>query len=248
MVMQRRNELKLVLLSATTEVQHVQGHFEGAPLLSLPIRTHPVDIMYTQEMEKDYVKAAIRTVIQIHTTETEGDILLFLPTEDEIDNVCQILRKEATQLMLSGELIVRTVYVGLPQNETQRAFDAAPAAKILAGTGGKPGRKCVVATSVCESSICMDGITYVIDASLAKQQVYNPRSRIDSPVVAPISRAAAGNRALLAGRTRPGKVFRLCSQKAFKEDLPELIPPEIMSGSGSYARSADVWGLGLLLH
>eukprot|EP00930_Biecheleria_cincta_P026062 TRINITY_DN18435_c0_g1_i2.p1 TRINITY_DN18435_c0_g1~~TRINITY_DN18435_c0_g1_i2.p1 ORF type:complete len:954 (-),score=282.37 TRINITY_DN18435_c0_g1_i2:39-2594(-) len=230
MVMQRRPELKLVLLGASEAVQMVQSYFgEQTLLLQLPNRTHPIDVFHCEEAEKDYLKAAIRTVVQIHTTETEGDILVFLPVEDEIDLACQMLRKEATQMMTSGELVVRPLYVGLPLSEHQKVFESAPAAKMLGGTGGKPGRKVVVATTIAETSIAIDNITYIIDSGLAKQKAFNPRTRVEGWIVAPIQRSSALHRAKLAGRMRPGKCFRLYQEKILSSgELPERIAPEIM--------------------
>jgi pre-mRNA-splicing factor ATP-dependent RNA helicase DHX15/PRP43 len=80
----RRPDLKLVIMSATLDAQKFQRYFNDAPLLAVPGRTHPVEIFYTPEPERDYVEAALRTVLQIHATEAEGDILLFLTGEEDI--------------------------------------------------------------------------------------------------------------------------------------------------------------------
>ena len=84
-VMQRRRDLKIIVMSATLNAERFQQYFEGAPLLDVPGRMFPVEIFYTPEPEKDYLIAAIRTVIQIHVIEEEGDILLFLTGEEEIE-------------------------------------------------------------------------------------------------------------------------------------------------------------------
>ena len=170
MVMQRRPELKLLLLSSSEEVRKVQSHFEGAPLLKVPHRTFAVEVLHTQEAERDYLKAAVRTTIQVHTTEPDGDILLFLPHEDEIDLACQMLRKEAVHLPV--HLDARPIYVGLPLMDIQRAFEPAPSRMGAV----KSVRKVVVATNVAETSLCVDHIVYVIDTGLVKQRAYNPRT------------------------------------------------------------------------
>ena len=77
-VAQRRPDLKIVIMSATLDAQKFQSYFNDAPLLAVPGRTHPVEIFYTPEPERDYVEASLRTVLQIHAMEPEGDILLFL--------------------------------------------------------------------------------------------------------------------------------------------------------------------------
>ena len=170
MVMQRRPELKLLILSSSEEVKKVQAHFEGAPLLKVPHRTFAVEVFHTQEAERDYLKAAVRSTIQVHTSEPDGDILLFLPHEDEIDLVCQMLRREAVHL---PHLEVRPIYVGLPLMDIQKAFEPAPS-----GYSSGKSRKVVVATNVAETSLCIDHIVYVIDTGLVKQRAYNPRKRI----------------------------------------------------------------------
>lgn len=71
-----------------------QGYFDNAPLLNIPGRTHPVEIFYTSEAERDYLEAAMRTVVQIHNSEPEGDILLFLTGEEEIEQACRCSEAE----------------------------------------------------------------------------------------------------------------------------------------------------------
>ena len=89
------------------------------------------------------------------------------------------------------------------------------------------GRKVIVATNIAETSLTIDGIVYVVDPGLSKQKVYNPRLRIESLLVSPISRASAKQRAGRAGRTRPGKCYRLFTERSFNKDLEENGYPEI---------------------
>jgi pre-mRNA-splicing factor ATP-dependent RNA helicase DHX15/PRP43 len=93
---------------------------------------------------------------------------------------------------------------------------------------GIAGRKCIVSTNIAETSLTIDGIVYVIDPGFAKQKVYNPRLRVESLLVSPISKASAKQRAGRAGRTRPGKCYRLYTEKAFSKDLIENTYPEIL--------------------
>lgn len=106
----------------------------------------------------------------------------------------------------------------------QKIFDAPPPTNKK----GIPGRKCVIATNIAETSITIDGIVYVIDTGLSKQKVYNPRIRVESLLVSPISKASAKQRAGRAGRTRPGKCFRLYTEKAYTVDLSDNTYPEIL--------------------
>lgn len=224
----RRPDLKIVIMSATLDAQKFQRYFNDAPLLAVPGRTHPVEIFYTAAPERDYVEAALRTVLQIHATEAEGDVLLFLTGEEEIEDVCRKIRLEADELQREddcGPLVVYALYGTLPPAQQQRIFDPAPPP---IKKGGKPGRKVIVSTNIAETSLTIDGIVYVVDPGFSKQKVYNPRIRVESLLVSPISKASAQQRAGRAGRTRPGKCFRLYTEQAFKKELIEQTYPEIL--------------------
>lgn len=224
----RRPDLKIVIMSATLDAQKFQKYFNDAPLLAVPGRTHPVEIFYTPEPERDYVEAALRTVLQIHATEPEGDILLFLTGEEEIEDACRKISLEADEMIReadAGPLKVYPLYGTLPPAQQQRIFDPAPPPSR---PGGPPGRKVIVSTNVAETSLTIDGIVYVVDPGFSKQKVYNPRIRVESLLVSPISKASAQQRAGRAGRTRPGKCFRLYTEAAFKKELIEQTYPEIL--------------------
>lgn len=224
-VLKVRTDLKLIVMSATLEAQKFQKYFNDAPLLAVPGRLFPVEIFYTPEPERDYLEAAIRTVIQIHLCEPPGDILLFLTGEEEIEETCKRLMREVGQMEGAAEMKCLPLYSTLPPNMQQRIFEPAPPPRI---PGGTPGRKVIVATNIAETSLTINGIVYVIDPGFAKQKVYNPRIRVESLLVSPISRASAQQRAGRAGRTRPGKCFRLYPEKAFKKDLQPQTYPEIL--------------------
>ncbi|TVY91539.1 putative pre-mRNA-splicing factor ATP-dependent RNA helicase [Lachnellula willkommii] len=224
----RRPDLKIVIMSATLDAQKFQRYFNDAPLLAVPGRTHPVEIFYTPEPERDYVEAALRTVLQIHATEPEGDILLFLTGEEEIEDACRKISLEADEMIReadAGPLKVYPLYGTLPPQQQQRIFDPAPPPSR---PGGPPGRKVIVGTNIAETSLTIDGIVYVVDPGFSKQKVYNPRIRVESLLVSPISKASAQQRAGRAGRTRPGKCFRLYTEAAFKKELIEQTYPEIL--------------------
>ena len=227
-VTQRRPDLKIIIMSATLDAQKFQSYFNNAPLLAVPGRTHPVEIFYTEEPERDYVEAALRTVLQIHATEPEGDILLFLTGEEEIEDACRKISLEVDEMIReadAGPMKVYPLYGTLPPAMQQRIFDPAPPART---EGGRPGRKCIVSTNIAETSLTIDGIVYVVDPGFSKQKIYNPRLRVESLLVSPISKASAQQRAGRAGRTRPGKCFRLYTEAAFKKELNETTYPEVL--------------------
>jgi pre-mRNA-splicing factor ATP-dependent RNA helicase DHX15/PRP43 len=166
----------------------------------------------------------------IHRAEDPGDILVFLTGEEEIEDACRKIKAEADDLIAKdpdavGPLSCIPLYSSLPPQQQQRIFDPPPSAK---SGSGPPGRKVVVATNVAETSLTIDGIVYVVDPGFSKQKVYNPRIRVESLLVSPISKASAQQRAGRAGRTRPGKCFRLYTQKDFMEQLEEQTHPEIL--------------------
>eukprot|EP01120_Amphizonella_sp_Union-15-10_P015582 TRINITY_DN8051_c0_g1_i2.p1 TRINITY_DN8051_c0_g1~~TRINITY_DN8051_c0_g1_i2.p1 ORF type:complete len:705 (-),score=150.45 TRINITY_DN8051_c0_g1_i2:146-2260(-) len=244
-VIKNRKDLKLVVMSATLEAQQFKEYFDNAPLMEVPGRLHPVEIFYTPEPERDYLEAAIRTVIQVHLCEPKGDILLFLTGEQEIEDACIKIKKEAANLSDVGELRALPLYSTLPPSQQQRIFEPAPEPKKL---NGPPGRKVVVATNIAETSLTIDGIVYVIDPGFSKQKVYNPRIRVESLLVSPISQASAKQRAGRAGRTQPGKCFRLYTEKAYKELQPQTYPEILRSNLGSVVIQLKKLGIDDLVH
>ena len=227
-VLPARPDLKLVVMSATLDAVKFQKYFNDAPLLKVPGRTYKVDTFYTPEPERDYMEAAVRTVVQIHKCEPpgSGDVLLFLTGQQEIEDACAKIADETRALEgTCGPLVALPLYSSLPPQQQRKVFDAAPGPRA---PGGPAGRKVVVSTNIAETSLTIDGIVYVVDPGFSKQKVYNPRIRVESLLVSPISRAAAKQRAGRAGRTREGKCFRLYTEKAFKSDLQEQTYPEIL--------------------
>jgi len=242
-----RPDLKVVVMSATLDTQKFQDFFIGAPLIKVPGRTFPVDIFYTPEPEKDYLEASIRTVIQIHTCEEPGDILLFLTGEQEIEDACKRITNEIASLGDNvAPLKCLPLYSSLPRDLQDRIFDPPPKSRT---PGGPIGRKCIIATNIAETSITIDGVVYVIDPGFSKQKVYNPRIRVESLLVSPISRASAQQRAGRAGRTRPGKAFRLYTENSFKKDLaPQTYPEILRSNLGSVVLQLKKLGIDDLVH
>jgi ATP-dependent RNA helicase DHX8/PRP22 len=216
--LKRRPDLKIIVTSATLDADKFSAYFNECPIFSIPGRTFPVEIMYSREPESDYLDAALVTVMQIHLTEPPGDILLFLTGQEEIDTSCEILFERMKALGPSvPELIILPVYSALPSEMQSKIFDPAP-----------PGsRKVVIATNIAETSITIDHIYYVIDPGFVKQNAYDPKLGMDSLVVTPISQAQAKQRAGRAGRTGPGKCFRLYTEAAFQSEMLPTSIPEI---------------------
>ncbi len=137
------------------------------------------------------------------------------------------------------------LYSTLPPLLQQRIFESAPPPK----PNGAIGRKIVVSTNIAETSLTIDGVVFVIDPGFAKQKVYNPRIRVESLLVSPISKASAQQRAGRAGRTRPGKCFRLYTEKAYKTEMQEQTYPEILrSNLGMVVLQLKKLGIHDLVH
>jgi ATP-dependent RNA helicase DHX8/PRP22 len=217
-LVKRRPELRLIVTSATLDAEKFSGYFFNCNIFTIPGRTFHVEILYTKQPESDYLDASLITVLQIHLMEPEGDILLFLTGQEEIDYACQSLYERMKGLGGNvPELIILPVYSALPSEMQSRIFEPAPPGK----------RKVVVATNIAEASLTIDGIFYVIDPGFAKQNVYNSKQGLDSLVITPISQASAKQRAGRAGRTGPGKCYRLYTESAYRNEMSPTSIPEI---------------------
>lgn len=205
------------MTSATLDADKFSTYFYDCPIFRIPGRMHPVEILYSNTPESDYLEAALVTVQQIHLQEPPGDILLFLTGQEEIDTACQVLFERMKDLDGASELIPLPVYSALPSDMQTKIFDPAPPGK----------RKCVIATNIAEASLTIDGILYVVDPGFAKLKVYNPKMGMDTLQVTPISQASARQRAGRAGRTGPGKCFRLYTEEAYKKEMLPTTVPEI---------------------
>ncbi|XP_053689377.1 ATP-dependent RNA helicase DHX8 [Sabethes cyaneus] len=237
---QKRPELKLIVTSATLDAVKFSQYFFEAPIFTIPGRTFPVEILYTKEPETDYLDAALITVMQIHLREPSGDVLLFLTGQEEIDTACEILYERMKSLGPDvPELIILPVYSALPSEMQTRIFDPAP-----------PGsRKVVIATNIAETSLTIDGIYYVVDPGFVKQKVYNSKTGMDSLVVTPISQAAAKQRAGRAGRTGPGKAYRLYTERAYRDEmLPTPVPEIQRTNLATTVLQLKTMGINDLLH
>ncbi|ODQ70610.1 hypothetical protein LIPSTDRAFT_171997 [Lipomyces starkeyi NRRL Y-11557] len=138
--------------------------------------------------------------------------------QDEIEtmqeNIQDICYKLGNKIQ---EVIVCPIYANLPPDQQTKIFEPTP----------KNARKVVLATNIAETSITIDGIVYVIDPGYVKENVYNPRSGMESLVVTQCSQASANQRAGRAGRVGPGKCFRLFTKWAYFNELPQSTTPEI---------------------
>jgi ATP-dependent RNA helicase DHX8/PRP22 len=235
-----RPDLKLIVTSATIEAVKFSKYFFEAPIFTIPGRIFPVEIFYSKEPEIDYLDASLLTVMHIHLNERRGDILLFLTGQEEIDTACEILYERMKSLGPDvPELIILPVYSALPSEMQTRIFEPAPPCS----------RKVVIATNIAETSLTINGIYFVVDPGFVKQKVYNSKSGMDSLIVTPISQAQAKQRAGRAGRTGPGKCYRLYTERAYKDEmLPTQVPEIQRTNLATTVLHLKAMGINDLLH
>ena len=223
----RRPDLKLIITSATIDLQRFSEHFGGAPIVEVSGRTFPVDTWYRplaaeqdedgNRVEEDLSidQAILATLDEISAFEKSegkrpGDILVFLPGEREIRDAAEVLRKANLRLTE-----VLPLYARLTPAEQQ---------KIFAPMGA---RKIVLATNVAETSLTVPGIRYVIDSGTARISRYSYRAKVQRLPIEAISQASANQRKGRCGRVEPGICIRLYSEDDFL-GRPEFTDPEIL--------------------
>lgn len=230
-VLKRRPELRIIVSSATLQAENFLDfftrHAEEAPagdsaqskgtIISLEGRTHPIDILYLGSPAEDYVERAVSTVFDIHQNEQKGDVLVFLTGREEIEYaVNAVAERSGLANSDSSTLLPLPLYAGLTTEQQMYVFEQAP----------ENMRKVIFATNIAEASVTIDGIVYVVDSGLVKLRAYNPRTGIEVLTATSVSKAAAAQRAGRAGRTKPGKCFRLYTEETYI-NMPEANVPEI---------------------
>jgi ATP-dependent RNA helicase DDX35 len=232
-IRKRRAELRIIISSATLQAEDFLRFFAGdeiqnehgagelggtiGRIISLEGRMYPVDIHYLEEPSEDYVERAVKAVLDIHTKEGEGDILLFLTGREEIERAIEMISEKSLELPPNAPSIQPLpMYAGLSNDQQMYVFE--PAAEDT--------RKVIVSTNIAEASVTIDGIVFVIDCGFVKLRAYNPITGIETLTATPVSKASATQRAGRAGRTKPGKCYRLYTEQAYQA-LEEATVPEI---------------------
>lgn len=210
--------IKLLIASGAMDIQSFSAYWDDAPIFLVPgCCQFPVEIYTMPQSGEDHVATAISTLFQIHTSQSRGDVLIFLPGLDEIESAETQITEIASNLGSQSELLVCPLYVNLPVNLQRKIFEPTPA-EI---------RKVVLATNIAETSLPIDGIVYVIDAGFVKENRYDPATGMSKVVTIPCSRASALERSRRAGGAAPGKCFRLYTQWSQMNERDETTPPEI---------------------
>uniref|UniRef100_A0A914I3A0 RNA helicase n=1 Tax=Globodera rostochiensis TaxID=31243 RepID=A0A914I3A0_GLORO len=215
-IMKHRKELRVVVMSASLKTGKFKQYFSGCRLLNIPGRSFPVHITYSDwntEADPDvYISNAVTKAIDIHKTGEPGDILIFVTGQEDVEIGCEMLEEKCRKEYIELEILPLFGSIQHEQHE------------ILMKTQSNGRRRCIVSTNVAETSITIDGVVFVIDPGLCKRKIYDPRKKLDTLLVENISRASAVQRAGRAGRTRPGKCFRLYSEHFFEKILQDIVP------------------------
>jgi ATP-dependent helicase HrpA len=211
----QRKDLKLIITSATIDTEKFSEAFDNAPVIKVSGRMYPVEVRYRpvdpvkeEKGETTYVDEAVACVENLQKERRYEDILIFMPTEQDIRETCGLLAKKCTGLILP-------LYARLSGSQQRLIFAAASQQKII------------VATNIAETSLTIPGIKYVIDAGLARILEYNPRSQTTGLPIKPISLSSAEQRKGRCGRVQNGICIRLYSQEDFSQK-PLYTPPEVM--------------------
>lgn len=225
-IRKKRSELRIIVSSATLQAEEFLRFFAGedtsmGQIISLEGRMFPVDHLYLEEPAEDYVERTVKTVLDIHASEPDGDVLVFLTGREEIDTTIQMITERSTSLHpRAPQILPLPLYAGLSSEQQLYVFEPAP----------ENTRKVIVSTNIAEASVTIDGIVYVVDCGFVKLRGFNPQSGIESLTATPVSKASATQRAGRAGRTKPGKCYRLYAEAAY-HNLPETTVPEIQRGN-----------------
>ena len=223
-----RPDLRLVAMSATLDGARFAALMGGAPTIESEGRSHPIDIRYLGRSAEQRIEDAMAAAIRRALGEAEGGLLAFLPGVAEIERTAERLEGLAPHIRL------HRLHGTLDPAEQRAAI--APAAQ---GT-----RKIVLATSIAETSLTLDGVRIVVDSGLARRPRYDRAAGMTRLITERVSQAAAAQRAGRAGRQAPGVVYRLW-EAAATAGLPRFDPPEILEADlSALLLDCAIWGVG----
>ena len=208
----RRRDLKLIITSATIDVERFSKHFNNAPIIEVSGRTYPVEVRYrpvAEEDDQDQLQGILNAVDELQA-EGRGDILIFMNGEREIRDTAEALQK---QNLKHTEIL--PLFARLSAQEQNKIFHPSGLSRI------------VLATNVAETSLTVPGIKYVIDPGTARISRYSYRTKVQRLPIEPISQASANQRKGRCGRVSEGICIRLYSEEDFN-NRPEFTDPEIL--------------------
>ncbi|GFE54766.1 RNA helicase-like splicing factor [Babesia ovis] len=244
-----RSDLKVIIMSATLRANTFATFFKGCSVVRVPGRMYPLDIYYAPYPQEDYLEAAMLSILQINLTYKHGDVLVFLPGQDDIEALGHLLTEKEKSIKefikSTGIKVTAKKSPGKPTTEvllgdTPYEFKFWRDLQIVPLYAALPlehqsrvfqappagHRKVVLATNIAETSVTIPGIRFVVDSGLVKQKLFCVKKCFESLMLQKISKDSAQQRAGRAGRMGPGKVFRLYTNDAYKSmrvcRIPEI--------------------------
>ncbi|XP_042556406.1 probable ATP-dependent RNA helicase DHX34 [Dipodomys spectabilis] len=218
----RRPDLKVILMSATINIELFSSYFGHAPVVQVPGRLFPITVVYQpQEAEPAMSKSekldprpflrVLETIDNKYPPEERGDLLVFLSGMAEISSVLEAAQTYASH---TQRWIVLPLHSALSVADQDKVFDVAP-----------PGvRKCILSTNIAETSVTIDGIRFVVDSGKVKEMSYDPQAKLQRLQEFWISQASAEQRKGRAGRTGPGVCYRLYAESDYDAFTPYPVP------------------------
>lgn len=211
-LLSRREDLKIIISSATIDTNLFSKAFNNAPVINVSGRMYPVEVLYLNPQQQDkqdysYIDAVNNAVHDILNLEEPGDILIFMPSERDIRETCDQLRSE-----IKDKLNIMPLYSKLGRSQQEQIFKSSDKRKI------------VVATNIAETSITVPGIRFVVDTGLARILRYAPKLRTSRLPIEPVSQASAQQRKGRCGRVADGVCIRLYSEEDFLNRSPFTTP------------------------
>lgn len=226
-----REDLKLLVMSATLDIDPVASLLNGAPILTAGGEAFPVEERYRGEERDKPLDRRMADAVHLALWETMGDILAFLPGAGEIRRTAA--RLQETLGHREDGFSIHPLYGDLPFAEQERA--------ILPSSLGK--RKIVLATNIAETSLTIEGVHVVIDGGLTRTLRYDPATGMNRLITVPVSRAAALQRKGRAGRLGPGVCYRLYNPHAFASLIPYAPPEILIADLSSLVLELACWGV-----
>ncbi len=215
-LLKRRKDLKLIITSATLDSEKFSRAFSHAPVIEVSERMYPVEVRYRppdheseEKGDLNYIDTAVDAIEELLMEETVGDVLVFMPTEQDIRDCCEMLKGKN-----DTDVRILPLYARLPWSDQKKVFQ-----------GTK--RKVIVATNVAETSLTIPGIRFVIDTGLARILCFNPGTGTTSLPILPISQSSANQRAGRCGRIQNGVCVRLYDEDDYHR-RPKFNTPEIL--------------------
>ncbi|XP_048836938.1 probable ATP-dependent RNA helicase DHX34 [Brienomyrus brachyistius] len=221
-LLQLRPDLRLVLMSATINIQLFSTYFSDAPVLQVPGRLFPIQVIYqpippeeqpshSEKLDPRPYLRVLQGIDQRYPLEERGDLLLFLSGVAEISTIMEACQTYATH---TRRWIILPLHSTLSLTQQDKVFDIAP-----------PGvRKCIISTNIAETSVTIDGVRFVVDSGKVKEMSFDPKAKMQRLQEFWISRASAEQRKGRAGRTGPGVCYRLYAESDYDAFAPYPVP------------------------